>query len=115
MKSYKASQRIMSNEYIRGSKKILGNSTLTSLQKVGKFGKTKILSMRSITPEGLLMKNGRKHQCSFSYVSKNKTPGVLKNSKYPFMASFKSSKSSRSREEKRNKNIGSISSKLAGK
>ena len=73
MKSYKASKRIMSNEYIRGYKK---------LDKPQKLGIPSLASIRSITPDAVLAKkDSMKHQCSFSYVGETKTPGVKNRSK----------------------------------
>jgi len=70
MKSYKANaQRLMSYEHLKGC---------TKLEKTQKLSKSKkIISIRSITPEGILTKKGdRKHQSSFSYIPKTKTPSV---------------------------------------
>ena len=73
MKSYKASKRILSNEYMRAYKKI---------RKPEKFGQTNVLSMRSITPDGLSLKKGtKKNQGSFSYIADTQTPGVRSKSK----------------------------------
>ena len=92
MKSYRGSaKKLMSYEYAKASTK------LDRTQRIGFIKPT--LSIRSITPDGWInKKEGKKHQCSFSYVPKTKTPAghhkIKQRSNYNYLKSNKGSKSS---------------------
>lgn len=90
MKNWKSGSRLISYEYMKASQK---------LDSTQRFNQTKrVISIRSVTPEGLGNKaDGRKHQTSFSYVPKTKTPGVQPKAKpghtYRYFKSIKANKS----------------------
>lgn len=90
MKNWKSGSRLISYEYLKASQK---------LESTQRLGQTKrVISIRSVTPEGLGSKgDGRKHQASFSYVPKTKTPGVQSKAKpghtYRYFKSIKVNKS----------------------
>lgn len=71
MKTYRGkSERLISYEYTKASQRLERTNRVTHTKPT--------ISIRSITPEGLLSKckETRKNQASFSYVPKTKTPGV---------------------------------------